>query len=60
MIQTRLETALFPASSAPSVFGEKITHKRSEQSGLTPEFEPKMAMNSEISEKAIEKIVCKL
>ena len=40
MIQTRLETALFPVSSTPSVFGGKITHKRSEvrsseqQSGL--------------------------
>ena len=40
MIRTGLETTLFPASSAPSVFGGKITHKRSEvrsseqQSGL--------------------------
>ena len=30
MIQTVLETGLFPAIHAPSVFGGKIMHKRSE------------------------------
>ena len=53
---------LFPGISAPSVFGRKITDKRSEvrsseqQSGL-PSSNPKWLWAAR-SEKTIEKILC--